>query len=737
MSTGQGPSSRASKACEACREKKVKCSGDQPCHYCVRRRLNCTFPRNGRNKVYPVSQVEELRRRVAFYEQREALAGRANIGIDTSTAPKPRNQNQNLSSSSQQPQLTLEETAAAKSLYDLNRDLNNPTGVASRPINEYHTVSADAFLSSSQAFETEVQSLWKASAWSTSAEAPTAIHSEDSYGLSQRSSNTMPPNPSHIWPLEEDAYKLLDLVLFYLGQSQHFFDPRTFSDKLSLLYENIHNATQIDNLSLVEILLVLALGKLIQGQSSVEKDLPGADFYLEAMKRVPDLCTLRSSSVLGVEIMGLSALYLQSSDCKEDAYVIAGTAMRLAVSQRLYRKSGGKRYKRSEIVHRNRLWWSIYMQERRLAAATGHPWSISDEAIDADMPLDAPGYCSSLPLNVNVRIAQVTGQIISTVYGTQCLSQQVFTSKIQGLLSTLYEVARTMPHEYELQLSQNPLQARRTASSLYLMLFQAIILTIRPVLLHLAKTKLEVDPRQSVESAAPPIHNLHKLADTCVVAAKRSLNILEALLSQGILGKFGFFDQDAAFSVAFVLTLAKTISPADNTIANDVERALLVMKYFADNGHKSAAARLVAISQIWSKQSEPSHESSQDGFNSNREPDPGAAPLASSPLELSRSNVPTYSTFVERENNTFLGPVSNTQVSVHANSPELQFDHPTQETCGGLRKPTDKPDIDFMAAPLLEQDDNLYNIYHDSSLLLTGVDFGDWEEFDRHITWPR
>lgn len=55
---------------------------------------------------------------------------------------------------------------------------------------------------------------------------------------------------------------------------------------------------------------------------------------------------------------------------------------------------------------------------------------------------------------------------------------------------------------------------------------------IRPILLHLAKTRMANQESPELR----PESQLHKLAGTCVEAAQRSISILEALQKQGELG---------------------------------------------------------------------------------------------------------------------------------------------------------------------------------------------------------
>lgn len=49
---------------------------------------------------------------------------------------------------------------------------------------------------------------------------------------------------------------------------------------------------------------------------------------------------------------------------------------------------------------------------RRLAAATGQPMSIRDDTITTKTPGKSPGFTAPDALNVNIRLARVTGQIM-------------------------------------------------------------------------------------------------------------------------------------------------------------------------------------------------------------------------------------------------------------------------------------------------------------------------------------
>lgn len=56
-SASQAEAARTSNACQICRDKKVKCSGQQPCKYCAKRGLDCVFAASEKRKLYSISYV--------------------------------------------------------------------------------------------------------------------------------------------------------------------------------------------------------------------------------------------------------------------------------------------------------------------------------------------------------------------------------------------------------------------------------------------------------------------------------------------------------------------------------------------------------------------------------------------------------------------------------------------------------------------------------------------------------
>lgn len=201
----------------------------------------------------------------------------------------------------------------------------------------------------------------------------------------------LPQVDTRNWPSEEEAQSILETVVLNVGISQQLFDVRAFSDNLSLLYEDSNADAHVPRLWIVQVLLVFAIGRLLHARADDNSDIsqpPGTAFFNEAMGQLPHLTELRRQGLLGIEVVGLGALYLQIVDRKEDAYIYvsttllltavnvdseiqASTALRLAIGRGMHRANSTQGLRRSEAVHGNRLWWTIYMQERFVKSALG------------------------------------------------------------------------------------------------------------------------------------------------------------------------------------------------------------------------------------------------------------------------------------------------------------------------------------------------------------------------------
>ncbi|KZL68803.1 fungal specific transcription factor domain-containing protein [Colletotrichum tofieldiae] len=767
LSSRHGVSRDAAKAISA--RKKVKCSGDAPCTYCSRRDLECKFPEPGKKRVYSVTRIQDLQERLARYESQgfgfTTEHVRENGPITTLTGPTESPNRPPTRATVQTPTDNATQVNAASTLLGLAFDqLTSPTptntlsrGNTSNAIQSSpgSAIPADSSLSSSHTFGSRLQSLLEHPRLGRRDHIKPPNHSA-SCATTLKPLDDGPPLPS-----EEEARKLFDSMTFFIGYTQHHIDTREFSDRLAFFYSNVGDASQTQTPWYLEMLLVFAIGKLFSGSFDGEEKsgLPGLSMFAYVQSKLPSLSELYGLGKLGIEVHALAAVYLQNANRKEEAYLYISSALRLATTHGYHRKSGTHHLLQSERVHLNRLWWTVYMQERRLAAATGNPSSILDDVIEVDMPTDSPGFPPALPLRTNIKIARVTGRILSTIYGPGTHPEETFVPNVQDIVQSLYWIAKEIPGELSPNSSDSPSVegdvSLRTSAYLHMMLYQAILLTIRPVMLHVSKLIFDEESGSDLQLGASP---LGRLSRTCSEAARRLLGVLMSLRKRNILTTFGFFDLDAIFSAAFIMILTLIIDSSCEESQKLAPRpglpeALEILDYLVGRGNDFALQRAREVRRMRDHLSTfldiPKNSPSE--FRTNR---PGTANTAaegrpSSTMVVSATgddgNEPQASQpgfpdpaggSAERGGLTPSGRAS--QLGSRSlldsslwNDISYLWMQPAAATANDEAQSVEQ--TEGMADLLPEDAYDWNSIYHNQDLALTGQDLGDFGELERHI----
>ncbi|KAI8187115.1 putative transcriptional regulatory protein [Colletotrichum sp. SAR 10_86] len=736
---GSRDAAKTISACLTCRRKKVKCSGDKPCTYCSRRGLECCFPEPGKKRVYSVTRIQDLQERLARYESqglgfsviegRDDETGRINADPPVQSPKRPRT-----SATVHTPTDNATQVNAASTLLGLALDqLTSPPstntisrGTASNLVESSpgSTIPADSTLSSSHNFGSRLQNLLEHPRLSGREPTPQPRpHAPSSQPLATKNHDDAPALPS-----EDEGRKLFESMSFFIGYTQHHIDTREFSDRLAFFYANLGDPSQTQMPWYLEMVLVFAIGKLFSGAfdgDDNEVGLPGEGMFRYVQGRLPSLSELFGLGKLGVEIHALAAVYLQNANRKEEAY--------------LY----------SEKVHLNRLWWTVYMQERRLAAATGNPSGISDDVIEIEMPIDSPGFPPALPLRTNIKIARVTGRILSTIYGPGNHPEDSFVPSVQEIVQSLYWIAKEIPGDFSSKLFDIPSMegdvSLRTSAYLHMMLYQAILLTIRPVMLHVSKLIFDDENGSGLSLGSSP---LGRLSRTCSEAARRLLEVLLALRKGNMLTIFGFFDLDAIFSAAFIMILTLIIdsTPDDSqklAPSPGLPDALEILDYLVARGNDFASQRAREVRRM------RDHLSTFLDIPKN------------SPSEV-RNRPPAVS-----GDASIVVSMDDEGGGQDAEARRLAFPGSTPKEGGGVVTPSGRTsqlgsrslldsslwnDISYLwmqpaagedaqvaepaagLAELMPEDAyNCYSIYHNQDLTLTGQDLGDFGELERHI----
>lgn len=121
------------------------------------------------------------------------------------------------------------------------------------------------------------------------------------------------PSPDH-------AIYLINTVKFHCGQLFHLFDEETFMRQFSDFHRSSVDPPKRKDLWYIHYLLILAFGKVFVARRTEGRKPPGADWFVQAMKLLPDVTFLHSQPIEAIEVLCCKALYLQCLDFRGAAF---------------------------------------------------------------------------------------------------------------------------------------------------------------------------------------------------------------------------------------------------------------------------------------------------------------------------------------------------------------------------------------------------------------------------------
>ncbi|EMT73295.1 Proline utilization trans-activator [Fusarium odoratissimum] len=360
-------------------------------------------------------------------------------------------------------------------------------------------------------------------------------------------------------PTKDFALYLINSVKFHCGWLYSLFDEDIFMERFRLFHENPSEYARAEPLWFVHYLLVLAFGKAFVVQSTKSRRPPGGDFFIQAMKLMPDFNFFDCDIIEEMQVLCCAALYLQSVDHIQQAYRLVCSALRHGLEHGIHTEMQSNSLDAAYVQRSRHMFWTLYILERQLISLLGLPLSIADETISARFP-DFPGQPQKLEaLKIHVDFCRVLAKINQTVYGLEGKLDCRYLGATQSVLKSIATVTERLNKSFEIQASEGMAGISRISAHLHLMQHQnkCIILTTRPLLYTFLLSRLghlEVALMHWLQS-----ESVKGLVQMCTESAQQILRILSSLSEQGLLETFLRFDQDAAFTATIALLMAAAI----------------------------------------------------------------------------------------------------------------------------------------------------------------------------------
>ncbi|CVK97936.1 related to positive activator of transcription [Fusarium proliferatum] len=567
---------RVPKACVRCRDQKIRCSGSQPCQQCDKRGSVCQFDDESRKVVVSRGYINRLQERLAALESKseersliEATTGRSRSTDLSGRIPLSTENNEI-------PEQAIK-TSASISPYGTGeaQDQRQLNGEGKAPLTNplaFHTYDFVPSVTGHILF------MGTSSNWSFNKRVltmthervkgrPLSMHNLHFAGTegkvfdlkwdgTRKFTSQDVPDTSAL-PTKDFALYLINSVKFHCGWLYSLFDEDIFMERFRLFHENPTEYARAEPLWFVHYLLVLAFGKAFVVQSTKSRRPPGGDFFIQAMKLMPDFNFFDCDIIEEMQVLCCAALYLQSVDHIQQAYRLVCSALRHGLEHGIHTEMQSDSLDAAYVQRSRHMFWTLYILERQLISLLGLPLSIADETISARFP-DFPGQPQKLEaLNIHVDFCRVLAKINQTVYGLEGKLDSRYLGATQSVLKSIATVTERLNKSFEIQASEGMAGISRISAHLHLMQHQCIILTTRPLLYTFLLSRLghlEVALMHWLQS-----ESVKGLVQMCTESAQQILRILSSLSEQGLLETFLRFDQDAAFTATIALLMAAAI----------------------------------------------------------------------------------------------------------------------------------------------------------------------------------
>ncbi|KIL89945.1 proline utilization trans-activator [Fusarium avenaceum] len=373
-------------------------------------------------------------------------------------------------------------------------------------------------------------------------------------------------------PTKDFALYLINSVKFHCSWLYNLFDEDVFMKRFHRFHKNRAEHMREEPLWFVHYLLVLALGKAFVVQSTKSRRPPGSDFFVQAMKLMPDFNFFECDIIDEMQVLCCAALYLQCVDRIQEAYRLGQvcSALRHGLEYGIHTEMQPGVLDEAYVQRCRHMFWTIYILERQMGSLQGLPLGISDEVISARFPV-FPGQPQKLEaLKIHVDLCRVLAKIDQTVYGLEGKLDSRYLGATQEVLKSIATVTERLNKSFEIQTSEGMAGISRISAHLHVLQHQA-----------------------------PPLYVSALKTWASRESAQQILRILSSLSEQGLLETFLRFDQDATLTATIVLLMASAI---DSSLLPDhtpwTQRAYAILDEMGSRGNLVAPMVASELKQL-------------------------------------------------------------------------------------------------------------------------------------------
>lgn len=487
---------RVATACNSCNLKRVKCSGQQPCHHCELASRECVYPVAVDKVSIPKSELERLQSKCATLERYVQLLDPDNTRreqFDFNTSPR-RSLSISYDNGASAGELGLSSPTASSTVGE--GEESQPPPEDGRLLQDTHGVarylgetSGATFLDNLKQFMSTIFPLaFNGGSIPAYGTGNTFLASVGRYQTSD--SRPLPaPNVSPLWlPPRKKVLEKLGQVRGFIqdgGMSGGIYfwgDLSSFPDGSSYgAVPRIASPTEdlVAHRGLAFYHAALAYASLF-GPATPNSKQEGELSFACARILLGNPLEVSTYSSSDIATMALMGMYMVEMNRRDAAYMYITTAMHISIMQGIHRGCGTDE-------HGKRIFWTVYVLDRWISCLMGRPPTIMDDAIRLDGPHDVPSMPSPVGLGAHIALSRISGHIVCNTYriprnawadaGPAINRVSHVDKTLQLLTNWLRDLPKELCISYETPPQDRPL------CTLHMSYNQLLILTIRPVFL--------------------------------------------------------------------------------------------------------------------------------------------------------------------------------------------------------------------------------------------------------------
>ncbi|KAI1392606.1 uncharacterized protein F4822DRAFT_133700 [Hypoxylon trugodes] len=561
---------RVANACDACKQRKVKCDGNLPCSYCKSRRGNliCHFSpvtrRRAKRPHLPSPESSTAHSSIPSSTRADASPGISAAPIPTAVPPRISDD------------FTRRSDVSAEEEADVPREARLLCDAQGKLI----FVGDCAPLSLFQTVRQIVTSRIDPNAFTPQTGRVSMLENASSHPLIPVNNREPPVNIAN-------SERIVSVFISTCGLVD-LFDNAHLTDNISTWIAE--QTTSKDAASSINY-LILAIGS-----QSIDEESSTA--YFQYAKTLALSLLGGDLGIETVQAFALITLYMLRACQINGAFLFFGIAARAAYSIGLHRTEVNSRFGPKVHAHRDNLWKSLRVLDLFLSISMGRPPSMSD--VDCTVPcrtLDSDGQEQFDLLNSTVQILSITEEIVLQVYSRRKISLQLtegISRQLRDWSNKWLPRLKVVVAEPSRENGANITGACQAMSSYY----YAVMLVTRPFLMYeLCKRLPESTATINTPSSSSDNSGRARLANACIDAASLMAESVLDLINQQLLDRRMPLIVSWLFASSLVLGVG-LLGGFGRILEKYAEMSISALEYFAENDAHAMQYSLIAKSLL-------------------------------------------------------------------------------------------------------------------------------------------